>query len=283
MNGRRLTALLLTALLTLALALPAYADVLWEPENRFYEDHRDECQYHNRSYTVNSPQGYADIRSAPNGVVTAQAENGRRVNVYFTCRDWGYISNTGLEGWAPLAELSLIYDYASFAEEHGGEIFPVDKAVTDPPLDDYLETGKTTVVFWPYPNAERMSGYYTGDHGLELLKALREYGVFTYTDEEGHLWGFCSYLYGHRNFWVLLDDPGAGDGQPAGPEKDGEGAVGDRIVSVREIPETILFPAQKPPLPPAATLLTAGLVIAAAVLSGGALWLFYGKRRRGRV
>ena len=280
MRHTKLTALLLTVLLALSLTLPAYADVIWEPDNRFYENHQGDCEYHNRTYLANSPDGYVTLRSAPDGVAAAQVENGQRVNVYFLYQDWGYVNTASAEGWAPLSELSLIYDYLSFEEEHGDEILPVDKAVTDPLFDAYLQTGKTTLVIWSYPNAEHFSHYYTGDQGLELLNALKEYGVFTYTDEEGHLWGFCSYLYGHRNFWILLDDPSAGDGVPPAPEDIPNSEIGERIVSVREIPAIPLVPARKPPLPPAATLLTGGLVAIAVLLSGGALWFFYGRKRK---
>lgn len=282
MRHTGLTALLLALLLSLTLALPALADVLWEPENRFYENHREDCAYHNRNYTTNSPRGYVEIRSAPDGTVTAQAENGQRVNIYFIYQDWGYISGGAAEGWAPLGELSLIYDYLSFEEEHGEEILPADSAVTDPLLDAYLETGKTTLVFWPYPNAAHLSYHYTGDDGLELLKALRENGLSAvYTDGDGYLWGYCAYLYGHRHFWVLLDDPSAGDGSPPAPEDQPDGAVGERITSVLEIPETVITPAQKPSLPPESTLLTGGLAAGAVILSAAALWVFYGRRRRG--
>lgn len=280
MRHTKLTALFLTMLLALSLTLPASADVLWEPDNRFYENHQGDCEYHNRTYLANSPDGYVTLRSAPDGVAAAQVENGQRVNVYFLYQDWGYVNTASAEGWAPLSDLSLIYDYLSFEEEHGDEILPVDKAVTDPLFDAYLQTGKTTLVIWSYPNAEHFSHYYTGDQGLELLNALKEYGVFTYTDEEGHLWGFCSYLYGHRNFWILLDDPSAGDGVPPAPEDIPNSEIGERIVSVREIPAIPLVPARKPPLPPAATLLTGGLVAIAVLLSGGALWFFYGRKRK---
>lgn len=280
MRHTKLTALFLTMLLALSLTLPASADVLWEPDNRFYENHQGDCEYHNRTYLANSPDGYVTLRSAPDGVAAAQVENGQRVNVYFLYQDWGYVNTASAEGWAPLSDLSLIYDYLSFEEEHGDEILPVDKAVTDPLFDAYLQTGKTTLVIWSYPNAEHFSHYYTGDQGLELLNALKEYGVFTYTDEEGHLWGFCSYLYGHRNFWILLDDPSAGDGVPPAPEDIPNSEIGERIVSVREIPKIPLAPARKPPLPPAATLLTGGLVAIAVLLSGGALWFFYGRKRK---
>ncbi len=280
MKRTKLTALLLTLLLSLSLTLPAFADVLWEPDNRFYQQHALDCEYHNRSYTANSPQGYVDVRSAPDGVVIAQVENGQRLNVYVLYRDWGYVNSADTEGWAPLSELSLIYDYLSFEAEHGDEILPVDKSVTDPLFDAYLAAGKTTLVIWPYPNAERYSYSYSGDAGLDLLNGLKEYGVFTYTDEEGHLWGYCSYLYGHRHFWVLLDDPSAGDGVPPASEDKENPEIGERIVSTREIPKAVITPAQKPPLPPTFTLLTVGLVTAAVLLSGGALWLFYGKKRR---
>lgn len=279
MRHTKLTALFLTMLLALSLTLPAYADVIWEPDNRFYENHRGDCEYHNRNYLANSPEGYVSLRGAPSGAVTDRVENGQRLNVYYIYEDWGYISGS-VEGWAPLSELSLIYDYLSFEEEHGDEILPVDKALTDPLFDAYLQTGKTTLVIWPYPNAEHFSHYYTGDQGLELLNALKEYGVSTYTDEEGHLWGFCSYLYGNRNFWILLDDPSAGDGVPPAPEDIPNSEIGERIVSVREIPEIPLVPARKPPLPPAATLLTGGLVAIAVLLSGSALWFFYGRKRK---
>lgn len=279
MRHTKLTALLLAVLLALSLTLPASADVIWEPDNRFYENHRGDCEYHNRNYLANSPDGYVALRGAPGGTVTDRVENGQRLNVCYIYEDWGYISGSA-EGWAPLSDLSLIYDYLSFEEEHGDEILPVDKAVTDPLFDAYLQTGKTTLVIWSYPNAEHFSHYYTGDQGLELLNALKEYGVFTYTDEEGHLWGFCSYLYGHRNFWILLDDPSAGDGVPPAPEDIPNSEIGERIVSVREIPKIPLAPARKPPLPPTATLLTGGLVAIAVLLSGGALWFFYGRKRK---
>ena len=43
--------LALAAALTVALTmvLPASADVIWEPENNFYEAHREECEYNGRT------------------------------------------------------------------------------------------------------------------------------------------------------------------------------------------------------------------------------------------
>ena len=41
---KKLWMLCLALLTAVLLTAPAYADVLWEPENRFYEKHQDECE-----------------------------------------------------------------------------------------------------------------------------------------------------------------------------------------------------------------------------------------------
>ena len=56
----------LAVLMALTLAMPAFADVMWEPYgNNFYEAHRDECQYENRTYLANGPEGYLTLRQRP--------------------------------------------------------------------------------------------------------------------------------------------------------------------------------------------------------------------------
>lgn len=55
----------LAVLMALTLAMPAFADVMWEPYgNNFYEAHRDECQYENRTYLANGPEGYLTLRES---------------------------------------------------------------------------------------------------------------------------------------------------------------------------------------------------------------------------
>lgn len=45
----------------LALAAPARADLLWEPDNRFYRDHP--CTYVDRSFYANGPDGFVTLWS----------------------------------------------------------------------------------------------------------------------------------------------------------------------------------------------------------------------------
>ena len=46
---KRFFTCLLAVLTLLSLTPAAYADVLWEPDNNFYEKHSDECVYVGRS------------------------------------------------------------------------------------------------------------------------------------------------------------------------------------------------------------------------------------------
>ena len=47
---RRMLSLVTVLVLALALALPAAADVIWTPDNTFYESHYKECTYVGRGY-----------------------------------------------------------------------------------------------------------------------------------------------------------------------------------------------------------------------------------------
>lgn len=275
----RLTALLLAALLALALAPPARADMVWEPENRFYQRHQEACAPHGRYYLANSPRGYLNVRDAPGGRVVHRERNGAEVLISRTYEDWGFLpfqdaSGRLAWGWAPLEELAPLYDYRAFAREYAGEILPAEASVTEPLLDAYLQSGRTALVVWPYPNAREASR--CCEEAPRGLQKLRDDGFqATYTDEEGHLWAFTGFFgSGYDNCWFLLDDLGAGDGVYVPPE--GGSALGERIVSLREVPEAVLYPAREPP--PLA-LLPAALAGGAVLLSGGALGLFYGRKR----
>ena len=109
--------------LLLSLAAPARADVLWEPNNSFYERHADECQYLGRSFYANGAEGYITLWDAPGGyLVKGQFSNGFILWVYYQFEDWVYAVVWGdegeISGWAPLADFALKYDDISFAEEY---------------------------------------------------------------------------------------------------------------------------------------------------------------------
>ena len=252
---RRFQGMFLAALLALSLAVPAAADVIWEPEDSFYQKHAEECQLLQRSFYANGAAGYVNFYTSPgSGIVTDQMENGNRVSIYWQYEDWGYVEE---EGWVSLGDLLLIYDYLSFEEEYGGQFQPYDPETYGPLLEEWEGD---TLVLWPYPGAEQAS--YVWQDAADGMEELKEYGFSSiFVDEAGLTWGFCAYLYGNRNFWVCLDAP-AGRDDPAAQE-------GGMEIPVRQVEQPELIPAQEPETPVSYYLaFTLGVVIAAA-----ATWL----------
>lgn len=243
---KRLFSLVLTVLTACCLAAPAFADVIWEPEDDFYQRHADECELLQRSFYTNGPEGYVDLfRSPESSSVTGQMENGEKLYIYWRYQDWGYVEGD-VTGWAPLGDLQLIYDHISFAEEYGEQFAPYDAEACRPLLDAW--TGDA-LALWPYPGAEQADLW---QDAADAMEDLKEYGFSEiFVDEEGNTWGFCAYLYGNRDFWVCLDDPG----RTAFP--------------VRDVGQPELTAAREPELPASYYLpFTLGIVIAV-----GAVWL----------
>lgn len=224
-------------------AFPAKADVIWEPEDSFYQKHASECTYVNRVFTANGPDGVVLVYHSPElPIVVEKWENGSRECISFTYKDsdgivWGYC-----RGWMPMEYMEVVYDSISFAEEYADQITKENGEL------DSKYLGKE-IYYWGYPGAE--NGY--------ALTVGSEYtpgysGVFT--DEEGNIWGNVGYYFGRKNFWVCIDKPeadyeqlypnggpqrgsasadqGAESERKLGDESADRGGDGERIVSVEE-------------------------------------------------
>lgn len=204
----KIRTLLLAAVMLLALAAPAFADVMWEPYgNSFYQSHRDETDYENRGYLANGQKGYITVLSAPDSLIEViNLSNGTYFNVgmIWTAGDgtqWavGYHNEyteagwKSYEGWVPMSELALIYDYTAFQEDHGEEFEEYDGS------GDHL----TEVCLYSYPG-----GAYR--HNLPESKdymSFAESFQHLYTDENGLRWTFVGYYMGRNNAWACIDDP----------------------------------------------------------------------------
>ena len=87
---RRLFGGLFAALLAMSLAVPAAADVIWEPEDAFYKSHAEDCTLLQRSFYTNGEAGYVNLYASPESdTVTGQIENGNRSAIYWQYEDWG--------------------------------------------------------------------------------------------------------------------------------------------------------------------------------------------------
>ena len=265
---KRILSCALTFFMLLVLTAPAFADVMWEPNsNSFYDRHRSQCKYENRSYYANGKDGFVTLLDAPNGsMVRAQFENGEKLRIYFI-----YNGSYGLaafwtdgeetSGWVPMSDLELVYDYISFEEEYADRITPYNGEFAD-------YAGDAEVVnFYEYPGAEGINQAWGTDGEWHVLDNLtgtsdtRSYISSIFVDEDGRTWGYVNYMYGHLNSWFCLDEPDGTD------------------FPVRDVSKPSLTPARTPTLP-AAGYVPYVLVAAVVAATGGLLGVFYGKKRR---
>lgn len=206
---KKFFALFLALLAALALVCSASADILWEPDDPFYESHREECTYVGRSYQLEGYGGTVTVFTAPNGMSKVTLENGIRGNVQFIWTGdgvtWGYLSwldGSDVEGWVAMDDLSLIYDSQQFVEDHAAEIQELDTEQGIPV--DFQEA-----VLYSYPNGSRPYGMLEGftlKEDLDYLPFSQAFGKL-YTDENGLRWGHVVYYMGSYDSWVCLDDP----------------------------------------------------------------------------
>lgn len=184
--------------------LPATADVIWEPEDSFYERHREECTHVGRQYTAQGPDGVVYVYKSPESAeVVAEWENGYQVWIAFTYEDsdgivWGIYENYGGKcGWMPMEYMEVVYDSISFVEEYAGEIVSQEGQLEDYEGEEFF--------FWNYPGARESIPVTNPVEPGEYRPVYRS----VYTDENGRRWGHVGYFYGYRNVWFCIDAPGA--------------------------------------------------------------------------
>ena len=198
-----------------AISGAALADLIWEPENDFYESHTEQCEYVNSSFYSNGPTGYLELFNKPDGSGLGFADNGQMFYVSFAYKgdagDWGIVEYSKQEGklipadydsdvytgWIKLSETVAKYDSAAFSADHADSIktFEGDASAL-------LE--EAFVSAWTYPNSgelkEKLDMEWVDDDFADAFSV-------SYTDAEGREWIFCGYYRAHRNFWVCLSDP----------------------------------------------------------------------------
>lgn len=199
---KKLFCVFISVLLALSCVVSAGADVIFEPRDSFYETHRDKCEYHDRSYTANGPNGELKVYESPESDrVCAVVPNGEELYICFVYQDgdgilWGITENweTELTGWVPMDYLELIYDEVSFLQEHENELVEEAGELAG-------EFGGKTVRFWEYPGSTRYYEVWVeGDY-------LPQYQT-VYVDPCGNRWGRVGYYMAMRG-WISLDAPGA--------------------------------------------------------------------------
>ena len=202
---KRMISLLLALIFLLALTPAVSADVIVDPQDSFYWEHRGECIRTERCYFADGPENVAVVyRSPESAAVVERVKNGLELWISYVYEDengysWGLCEYYGEEdhwvGWIPMDYLLLKYDSICFREEFAHRI--VEKTGVIP----VQETGR--VHFWGYPGSDTLWAY------MELTAHyLPEYQA-VFTDDAGREWGYVNYYAGMRDVWVCLSNPTA--------------------------------------------------------------------------
>jgi len=177
--------------------LAAYADLIFEPESDFYEQHQNLIIYLGRSFSANGEDGSVFAKKEPGSKSNASVlQNGTVTYMQYSCLYdgdfWGFTYEHS--GWVKLSEMLVLYDYVAFEEEYFPDLYLFS--------GDYVKIKETrSAIAWPWPGAD--APLWT----LEDLDMGSFRATYAYMDDEGREWGFVTYLYGSRNIWFCLSDP----------------------------------------------------------------------------
>lgn len=197
---KRIFCLLLTLVICLSAAATARADLIFEPDDSFFSDNWEECQYHNRYYFAQGPNGGVTVYGSPESPVEdARLENGQPLwisHIYTDAEgiEWGYTEqfNGAWAGWVPMDYLLLKYDHICFSEEFADRITEVTGELST----------DGNVYFWNYPGSDDFVEVpVDGDYLPGYSKV--------FTDDAGREWGYVAYHMGIKNVWICLDAPTA--------------------------------------------------------------------------
>jgi hypothetical protein len=225
-------AVLLIAVIS-ALAIPsiyARADAIAEPNNDFHRRNRTNCVSLNRNFYANGKIGSVSVKNEPGSKrEVTEIENGEVLYILATYNHngeiWGIIDmyvpdkldDPWLNGWVPMDDLLLVYDYISFEEDYGFEFcdYDGDEAALREIAEVLLAADEIVLWSWPgsgvyhnvlgEPYKERSFDFYFSPDPLRFRFVLLPHA---YTDSDGREWVFISEVMKyHGNSWVCLSDP----------------------------------------------------------------------------
>ena len=201
---KRMTIIALCLILVLSLCpLTAFADVIYMPNDNFYNSHMNDCEYTNRGYTCYGPEGEVTVYKSPeSSKVIHTLPNSEQICILYIYTDkeniqWGYWEDfrNNLAGWIPMNYLVLIYDSISFREDFGSEFKKQEGQIG-------TNFAGKEIRFWSYPGSDDFIAVTLGeDYTPEYWE--------TYTDSTGLVWAYIGYYMGIRDRWICLEDPTA--------------------------------------------------------------------------
>lgn len=172
--------------------MSAKADLIVEPENRFYFRHKKDCEFWNRTCIAREEtvKWKSPNSSLEKGILKKEAEV--YITVVYTDEKglkWGLVENG--DDWVLMADMDLIYESDEFLADHWNEITEAAQPKTFPE--------GTKMIVWTYPESGAIrDADWTTPKDLDITTI--------YTDAEGREWGYVSYFLGNRELWFCLSD-----------------------------------------------------------------------------
>jgi len=212
MARKLITLSLIVVVFAITMHLFAYADVLIEPGNDFFDRHINKIEYLRREFYANGSGGFVSVKTEPgSNNEIAQIENGGIHQIQYTYNNhgeiWGVLDvevpgkpyQEWQRGWVLMDDVLVVYDTFSFEDEYKDEIYTYTGSI------DILFEGHE-LVFWKYPG----SGVVTGSWDESVLSdPNRDFRTWwdeypAYTDADNREWIAFPILVKE---WICLSDP----------------------------------------------------------------------------
>ena len=85
---KKCLSILSTLICCMLFVLPVHADIIWEPDDYFYNQHASDCTYVNRMFTANGPDGVVIVYKNPESPqIITQLDNGFQTHISYTYTD----------------------------------------------------------------------------------------------------------------------------------------------------------------------------------------------------
>jgi len=184
--------------------------MIFEPQNDFYNRHKNECSLLERRFYINGEDGYAVLMAAPDSNREVDVlRNGTIVFIRYAYdhrgESWGVAeykspnSGKNVTGWFPLSQLVRVYDHFSFEEEHSGEFYHYAGN-----LEGLRELD--SLVVWEWPGADSTPwSVSSGTLHLDPVNFISP--SMTYKDDQGREWCYFDYKYESMHKWICVSDP----------------------------------------------------------------------------
>lgn len=192
----QIVAAAIALLMLVCLMLPIlYADAIFEPQDKFYERHREEMTYIDKAFKVTQDVNGYESPTKHKVVITASPGTSLYISHAYTDENgvtWGVNNVDWTTCWFRLDELSPIYDTRDFLNDHRSEL----KEYTDQ-LHTMQQSGEE-LTLWSYPGSESTCGSVAFD-ALHTPSNV-------YTDPQGNDWLYFPYIFGMEG-WIYTADP----------------------------------------------------------------------------